>query len=161
MVVENAELRRQLRAAGYDQPQITDASHFIVVASEKQVDTALVEKYMHSVASVKNIPVANLAGLSSMINGTITSKGEAGAREWAARQAYIAVGFLVAAAAIEGIDAAPMEGFDPQQFDEILGLDKRGLTSRVMVALGFRKDDDPAAAAVKVRYSEDEVFTTL
>lgn len=161
IVVESVELRKKLRAAGYDQAQITDASHFIVVASEKRVDAALVEKYMNNVATVKNVPVASLDGLSGMLNGAIATKGETGAQEWAARQAYIAVGVLVAAAAVEGIDAAPMEGFNPQQFDEILGLDKRGLTSLVMVALGFRKEDDPAAVAPKVRYSEDQVFTTV
>lgn len=161
IVVEDVELRKKLRTAGYDQPQITDASHFLVLATEKNVDAALVDKYMENVAAVKNIPVEGLEGFRNMLNGSIQAKGETGAREWAARQVYIALGVLVAAAAVEGIDMAPMEGFDPQQFDEILGLDKRGLTSRVMVGLGFRKADDPAAQVIKVRYAEEQVFTTL
>ncbi|MFZ2187222.1 MAG: NAD(P)H-dependent oxidoreductase [Candidatus Moraniibacteriota bacterium] len=161
VIVEDTELRKQLRAAGYDQPQITDASHFLVLATEKNVDAALVDKYLQSIAVTKNIPVETLEGFRGMLNGSIEAKGEAGAREWAVRQVYIALGVLAAAAAVEGIDMAPMEGFDPQAFDAILGLDKRGLVSRVMVGLGFRKIDDPAAQAVKVRYAEEQVFTTL
>jgi nitroreductase len=161
VVVENEAVRQKLRAAGYDQAQITEASHFMVVAAEKNVDAALVDKYMESVAKTKNIPVENLSGFRDMLNGAIGAKGESGAREWAARQAYIAVGVVVAAAALENIDAAPMEGFDPAQFDAILGLDKRGLTACVMIAFGFRKDTDPAAQAPKVRYSEEEVVTVI
>lgn len=161
IVVEDVELRKKLRMAGYGQPQITDASHFIVLATEKNVDASLVKKYVGRVAMTKNIPVESLINLSDTLNGAIRTKGKEGSREWAARQVYIALGVLLATAAIEGIDAAPMEGFDPAQFDKILGLEKRGLTSRVMVALGFRAHDDPAAKAPKVRYTEEQVFTTM
>ena len=159
-MVENTELREKLRAAGYGQAQITDASHFIVLASEKNVDVTLVKKYMESIASQKNIPIESLSGFSDMVNGAIAAKGEAGAREWAARQVYIALGVLLTAAALEQIDATPMEGFDSKAFDDILGLEARGLSSQVVVALGFRSEHDEAAQAPKVRYSEKEVFTT-
>ncbi|OIP58966.1 MAG: hypothetical protein AUK19_02940 [Candidatus Moranbacteria bacterium CG2_30_45_14] len=161
IVVEDVELRKKLRTAGYDQPQITDASHFIVLATEKNVDASLVEKFVENVATTRNIPVESLTGLRDMLNGAVGMKGEEGAREWAARQVYIALGVLLATAASEGIDAAPMEGFDPEQFDVILGLTERGLTSRVMVALGFRASDDPATDMAKVRYAEEQVFTTM
>lgn len=161
VIVENAELRTKLRAAGYDQSQITDASHLIVLTTEKNVNDALVEKYMKSIATTKNIPVEALAGFSGMLNGAIEMKDVAGAAEWAVRQVYIALGVLLTTAAVEGIDAAPMEGFDPAQFDTILGLEERGLTTRAIVAVGFRSASDEAATAPKVRYSEEELFTTL
>lgn len=161
IVVENAEVRAKLRAAGYDQPQITDASHFVVLATEKNVNAALVEKYMQSIALTKGVAVEALSGFSDMINGTIGMKGEAGAADWAARQVYIALGVLLTVAAVEGIDATPMEGFDPQAFDEILELGERGLQSRVVVALGFRSAADENATAPKVRYSAESLFTTL
>ncbi len=161
IVVENAEVRAKLRAAGYDQSQITDASHFVVLCSETNVNAALVEKYMQSIALTKGIAVDALSGFSGMINGAIDMKGETGAAEWAARQVYIALGVLLTAAAVEGIDAAPMEGFDPKAFDEILGLEARGLSSRVVVALGFRLGTDENATAPKVRYNEKEIFTTV
>jgi nitroreductase / dihydropteridine reductase len=159
VVVENADLRTKLRAAGYNQPQITDASHLVVLASEKNVDATLVAKYMESIAKQKGIAVENLAGFSTMLNGAIAAKGEAGAREWAARQVYIALGVVVTVAALEGIDASPMEGFNNKQFDEILGLGEKGLASQAIVALGFRSADDEAAGAPKVRYAESEVIT--
>ncbi|PIW94542.1 MAG: hypothetical protein COZ86_00455 [Candidatus Moranbacteria bacterium CG_4_8_14_3_um_filter_41_13] len=96
-----------------------------------------------------------------MLNGAIQMKGEVGAREWAMRQVYIALGVLLTTAAIEGIDATPMEGFDPKQFDAILGLEERGLTSSVAVALGFRSSEDTHAEEAKVRYSEEKVFAIL
>lgn len=160
IVVENVELREKLRAAGYGQTQITDASHFVVLASEKNVDAALVKKYMGSIAAQRNIPVESLSGFSDMLNGAIAAKGEAGAREWAARQVYIALGVVLTAAALERIDATPMEGFDPKAFDDILGLEAQGLSSLVVVALGYRSENDQAAQAPKVRYSESDVFTT-
>jgi len=161
IVIENAELREKLRKAGYDQPQITDASHFIVLASEKNVDAKLVEKYVQNVSEVKNVPVEALAGFRAMLHGAIDAKGADTAREWAARQVYIALGVLLTVASIEKIDAAPMEGFDGEAFDNILGLEVKGLSSCVVVGLGFRKGDDRASFAPKVRYSEEDVFTTL
>jgi nitroreductase len=160
IVVESAEMREQLKTAGYGQAQITDASHFIVLASEKNVDAALVKKYMASIAAQKNIPIESLSGFSDMLNGAIAAKGEAGAREWAARQVYIALGVILTAAALEQIDATPMEGFDPKAFDEILELEKSGLTSQAVVALGFRSESDQAAHVTKVRYNESQIFTT-
>ncbi len=161
VVVENTELRAKLRAAGYDQPQFTEASHLIVLATETKVDTVLIEKYLQSIATTKKIAVEHLAGFRGMLEGAIDAKGEAGAREWAARQVYIALGVLLTTAAMLEIDAAPMEGFDPQVVDDILGLPEQGLQSRVVVALGFRSETDENAQAPKVRYSTEDVFTTL
>ncbi len=161
IVVENPELRARLRAAGYDQPQITEASHFVVLAIEKNIDAALVDKYLKSIAETRKIPLADLEGFRTMLNGALTMKPEAERRDWATRQVYIALGVLLTTAALEHIDAAPMEGFDPRQFDEILDLEKQNLESRAIVGLGFRREEDLAASMPKVRYSEEEVFTTL
>jgi len=161
IIVEDAEVRKKLRAAGYDQSPITDASHLVILATEKNVDADLVEAYMQSTATTKNIPIEALAGFRTMLNGSIQMKGEAGAREWAVRQVYIALGILLMTAGLEGIDATPMEGFDPKQFDVILGLEEKGLTASVAVALGFRSSEDTHAEEAKVRYSEERVFTTL
>lgn len=161
VVVEDAEIRKKLRAVGYDQSAITDASQLIVLATEKDVDAVLVEKYIQNIALTRNVPIESLEGLRTMIDGAVGMKGEEGAREWAGKQVYIALGVLLTTASIEGIDATPMEGFDPKEFDTILGLDKRGLMSRVIVAVGFRSEADDYAKEKKVRYSEEEVFTTI
>ncbi|CAN5117673.1 NAD(P)H-dependent oxidoreductase [soil metagenome] len=158
IVVTNPEIRTRLQEAGYSQPKISEASHLIVIAVEKHIDDALVEKYMQSISEIRNVPRENLNGYADMIKGTIVSKQTDAARvEWATKQAYIALGVLVTAGAVEGIDVAPMEGFDPQKFDEILGLDKLNLESKVIAAVGFRAPDDPVSQMKKVRYSKEEV----
>lgn len=121
---------------------------------------ALIEKYLQSIVAAKGIDIAHLAGFRGMLMGTIGAKREEGARDWAARQVYIALGVLLTTAATLQIDAAPMEGVDPKAVDELLGLEERGLQSRVIVALGFRLASDEAAHGPKIRYNEASVFTT-
>ena len=78
--------------------------------------------------------------------------------EWASRQVYIALGIALAAAAENGIDASPMEGFDSKQFDEILELGPLGLASRVVLAVGFRSPDDSYQKLPKSRFGKNDVF---
>jgi len=161
IVVKNEEVRKKLREAGYDQSAFTDASDLIVLATEKNVDGKLIDAYIKDTASTRGIAEEELAGFRSMLEGAISAKGAEGASEWAARQVYIALGVLLTTASLEGIDATPMEGFDPNAVDQILGLKEQGLTSRVVVALGFRSSEDTYAKAKKVRYTEEKVFTTI
>jgi nitroreductase len=90
--------------------------------------------------------------------GLITTKSEPELRAWATHQVYIALGVALLAAAENGIDTTPMEGFDPAQFDVILGLRKENLYSCVCLAVGFRSSDDAAQKHPKTRFSADEVF---
>jgi len=161
IVVKNEEVRKKLREVGYDQSAFTDASHLIVLATEKNVDGKLIHAYIQDTASTRGISEEELAGFRSLMEGAISSKGVEGASEWAGRQVYIALGVLLTTASLEGIDATPMEGFDPNAVDQILGLQVRGLASRVIVALGFRSPEDTYAKAKKVRYTEEKVFTTI
>ena len=162
IVVTNPEIRAKLQEAGYGQPKISESSHLFVFAVEKNIDDALVAKYIQSVSSVRGVPIENLQGYSDMIKGAIASKQtDAGRIEWATKQAYIALGVLVTAGAVEGIDVAPMEGFDPKKFDEILGLDARGLETKVIAAVGFRASDDPVSQMKKVRYPREEVVIEI
>ena len=77
---------------------------------------------------------------------------------WSARQVYIALGVLLATAAMLGIDACPMEGFEPEKFDEILGITGHGHTAVVLCALGHRSPEDHHAHAPKVRHPVSEVI---
>jgi len=152
IVVTNPEIRAKLQEAGYGQPKISEASHLVVFAVEKHINDALVDTFIKSVSDTRGIPLENLAGYADMIKGAIAPKSDEGRKEWAAKQAYIALGVLITAGAVEGIDVAPMEGFDPKKFDEILGLEEQGLETKVIAALGFRASDDPSAEYKKVRY---------
>jgi nitroreductase / dihydropteridine reductase len=157
IVVSNPEVRARLRAEGGGQPQMTDASQLIVFAIEKNLDEALVEKYLRSVAETRGVGMETLTGYRDMLLGSIKSRSPEQNREWATRQVYIALGVLLATAAHEGIDASPMEGFDPKKFDEILGLEAMGLESKVLAAVGFRSPTDKYASLAKVRFARGDV----
>jgi nitroreductase len=105
--------------------------------------------------------VAELEGYATMIKSATGRMSPEQRVEWAARQAYIALGVLVAVGAVERIDVGPMEGFDPAKFDEILGLEKMGLESKVAAAVGFRSAKDEHAQDKKVRFSREEVVIEI
>ena len=161
IVVKNPVIRAQLQVAGYDQLKLTEASHLIVFAVNKVIDDALVDSYMESVAKVRGLKVSDLKGYADMIKGAISYKTPEQRVEWATRQAYIALGVLIASAAVNEIDVGPMEGFEAKKFDEILGLEKLGLETKITAAVGFRASDDPHALDKKVRFSKEEVVIEM
>lgn len=159
MVVEKDDLRKQLQEAAYGQPQLTEASHVIVFAANKKVDEALIDSFVQRVAKTRGQSTESLQDFRNMMVGAVSGKTEQERFQWAARQAYIALGFLLSTAAIEGIDACPMEGFNNAAFDKILNLESQGLQSVVMATVGFRSADDKYAALPKVRKTVDELYT--
>ena len=155
--VKNPETREKLKAAAWGQAQVTDASEFLVFAAKTNIGEADVTEYMNDVSKVRNIPLENLEEYADMINGSISSRTAEEKVTWAAKQAYIALGIVLAAAALEKIDASPMEGYDSNQFDEILGLKELNLKSVVVVALGHRAENDSYATLTKVRAAKESL----
>ncbi|MBB5397375.1 NAD(P)H-dependent oxidoreductase [Mucilaginibacter sp. AK015] len=158
LVVEDASIREKLKLAGYGQSQITDASQVIVFAAETNIDEAFGRKYIDNVATTRGVPRETLAGFESMVLNTINARTPAELLVWAQKQAYIALGVLVTAAAEQDIDVCPMEGFDPAGFDEVLGLKEKGLTATVIATIGYRAQDDKMSNAAKVRRPAEEFF---
>jgi nitroreductase len=158
IVVQDAETREKLRAAGYNQAQITDASVLFVFASLTNLDEAFGKKFIDLVASQRGIDRVKLEGYEQMVLGTLNSRTDEQKVAWSHKQAYIALGVLVAEAAEIGVDAGPMEGFDAAKFDEILGLTEKGLTTSVIAAVGFRADEDQYSKMIKVRRPKSELF---
>ncbi|MBB6108742.1 NAD(P)H-dependent oxidoreductase [Mucilaginibacter lappiensis] len=158
IVVQDAETKAKLRAAGYDQPQITDSSALFVFASLTTLDEDFGKKFIDLIASTRNVARETLQGYEQVILGTLSSRTDEQKVAWSHRQAYIALGVLLSAAAELGVDAAPMEGFDAEKFDEILGLKEKGLTASVIAAVGFRADDDHYSQMIKVRRPKEELF---
>lgn len=161
ILVKDPELRKKLRDAGWGQAQVTDASHFVVLAVRKTIDEKYVDEYLALVAKTRGITVGDLAGFRQMLVKFVNGSDPIWLREWAARQAYIALGFALEAAALQNIDAAPMEGFDPQKFDEILGLAALDLESKVMVGFGYRSAEDKYAELAKVRFPREELVVEM
>lgn len=158
IVVNNPEVRERLKAAAYGQPQITDASQVIVFAAETNLDEAYVNNYVDEIVKVRQISYESLEGYKGMMLGSINGQPAEQKLAWAHKQAYIALGVLVSAAAELNIDICPMEGFSAPQFDEILGLKEKGLTASVIATIGYRSAEDVTATFAKVRKPSEELF---
>ncbi len=159
-VVTDADLKAKLKAASWNQAQITDASHLVVFAIKKNLGAADVERYLARVAEVRGVPLESLEGSKKMLMGSLGRPAEQ-VDAWATRQVYIALGFFLSAAAMLGIDACPMEGFQPQQYDKILGLTEMGYGATVLATAGYRAADDPYIKQPKVRYKPEDVVVHL
>lgn len=161
LVIEDPEIRKQLSEASWGQPQITDASHLIIFANKTNVTAKDTEAYMDNISKTRNIPVENLSGFSDMINNTVISLPQEAKNTWTAKQTYIALGSLLAIAAELRIDTCPMEGFDPEGYNKILGLDKKGLNAAVIATIGYRSEEDNTQHNAKVRRPAEELFTSI
>ncbi len=152
LVIEDPELREKLAPAAYNQPAITESGALLVFAAWKNITKDQVEAYIDQMARIRQVPIESLDGFKNMILSNIEQKSAAELFHWNARQAYIALGYATAAAALEKIDSTPMEGFNPEKVNEILGLDEKGTSAVLLLALGFRDaEKDPLAKLPKVR----------
>lgn len=162
LVITNPEIKARLQPAAYNQPQIVEASHLLVFAAWENVTAEHVEKYINDIATTRGIPAESLDGFKGSLMGIVNGRTAEQKHEWAARQAYIAFGTAIAAAAVEQVDATPMEGFVNSQVDEILGLQEKGLRSVTILALGYRDaGNDYLASSQKVRRSKELFVSEL
>ncbi len=159
LVVESPAVRAKLKPVSWDQTQVTDASHLIVFTRRTEMTEADVNRHIARILSVRNLPAEKLEPYRQMmLGGVVKGKDAAGQREWSGRQCYIALGQLMAAAAVLGVDTCALEGIDPAKYDEILGLKGSGYETVVACAVGYRAADDAYAQAAKVRYPADDVI---
>lgn len=158
LVVSNKEIKLKLQEAAYGQAQVGSSSAVLVFAVPLKITTADIEGFINLVATTRSMPVEALDGYKGMILGTVGALPAEQQQIWSAKQAYIALGTALAAAAEQKVDACPMEGFDAAQFDEILGLTEKGLKSLVIMPVGYRSADDATAKYIKVRKLESELF---
>jgi nitroreductase len=159
LVVDNKELREQLRSASWNQGQVVDADRYVVFAALRTTTDEDVDRFMARTSEVRGTPVESLAGYRNVIADFLL-KGWA-AKDlfgWNARQAYIALGQFMTTASAMGIDTCPMEGIDMNGYDELLGLKETRYATLCACAVGYRSADDKYAAAPKVRYAHDEII---
>lgn len=159
LVIEDPTLRERLYDGSAGQPQVIECSHLLVFAAWDPVTEGDVDALIERIAGERDIDSATLAPYRDTIKGTLNDKSPEERFQWAARQAYIALGTTLTAAALERVDASPMEGFDPAALDEQLGLKSRNLRSVVLVALGYRDTDkDWLAGLKKVRWPRERTI---
>lgn len=156
LIIENPELRAQLREKSWNQPQITDASHLFVFASQTTLTPEHIDAFVALTAITRNIPVENLDGYGSFMKNATAHLTPDDQLNWNAKQAYIALGVLLTAAAELQIDATPMEGFDKAGYAEVLGLD--GYHPAVVATIGYRSAEDTLPQMAKVRKSAEHLF---
>ncbi|MCI0699820.1 MAG: NAD(P)H-dependent oxidoreductase [Planctomycetia bacterium] len=158
IVVTDPEMRKTLHPVTYNQAQILDASHLVVFTAKNPPTPADVDSHITRIASVRTVPVESLDSLKKMMLGSLSSMNAEKAHRWATRQTYIALGVFLASAALMGVDACPMEGFQPEKYDEILGLKAKGLGAVVLATAGYRAAEDRYADSKKVRFDPDDVI---
>lgn len=161
VVVKNPELRAKLREVSWGQVQITDASDLFVLCRREKIDAAYVEAFVQMTAQTRGIEVSTMETYKQMMLGFVNNLTPETYAVWADKQVYLALGNLLTGAAMLGIDACPMEGFDNAKYDELLELPAKGLRAVVVCPVGMRSAEDKYALAKKVRTSQDELFITL
>jgi len=161
IIVENKEIRKQLLPASMNQQQILDASHLLVLARNKDLSDFDVKKWTDFLALERNMEDDKRDGFHQMILGYLNGQEEESIEIWLDKQLYIALGSLMTVCALEGIDSCPMEGFNRQQYDDILKLEEKGLKSVVVCPIGYRSEEDPYQHQVKVRYPKEDVFLSI
>jgi nitroreductase len=158
-VITDQSLKGQLRPVSYNQSQISDCSHLLVFRVRKHLDEKLVDDYVQLIAETRGMTIDQLKGYRGVMVTRLGPSPEApGIQEWAMRQAYIAMGFSLFAAAELKVDACPMEGISGPDYDRILG-ESDDLMSVAVVALGMRSETDQNAKLKKVRQPKDRFFT--
>ncbi len=162
VIVQNPEVRKRLKPHSWDQSQVEDASHLVVITYKKKIEERDIEYYIDFIAKERNKDVSTLQDFKKgMIDDVVYGPRSKDIFIWTQRQTYIAMGFLLETAALLGIDACPMEGIDTNFYDEELKLEKIGYATIAAVALGYRATDDNYQELKKVRFPSTEVFIRI
>ncbi|MFM8259860.1 MAG: NAD(P)H-dependent oxidoreductase [Vulcanococcus sp.] len=162
LVITDPAIRSQLRPHSWNQSQITDCSHLVVLLSKRTISGADADQLVAATAACRGLEASALAGYRQMIQvDLIDGPRSAVIEDWAARQVYIALGNLLTSAALLGVDTCPIEGFSPADYDRILALEGGDYRSCVVCACGHRSADDKYANLAKVRYPATDLISHL
>jgi nitroreductase/dihydropteridine reductase len=162
MVVTNQEVKEKIRAIGWNQSVITDCSHLLVFAAWDTYTAERINKMFDLTNEIRGFENEGWENYRQMLLNSYPQKDAEENFQHAARQAYIAFSQSIAAAAFEGVDSTPIEGFDPAALDKILNLKEKGLRSCVILALGYRDSDkDWLVNLTKVRKSKEDLVTYI
>ncbi|RCS28136.1 NAD(P)H-dependent oxidoreductase [Polaribacter sp. WD7] len=156
LVIKNKDVQKKLVAHSFNQPQVLEASHLLVICVPKTYNSKEVEKYFNRVQNTRNTTDAIIAPFKEFLISEIDKKSQEDLFLWNKNQAYIALGNLLTVCAVEKIDACPMEGFIAEKYDKVLALKNKNLTSVLVLPVGFRSDDCHMKDMPKVRKTLSE-----
>ncbi len=157
IIIENQYLKNKLKPFSYNQSQISDCSHLVVMCRKSKAEQSHIDEVIERVSEVRNVTAESLSGYAAMM-GTSLEMNPHAQINWMENQVYLALGNLLTICAIEKIDACPIEGFIRDKYNEVLELPKKGLEAVVVCALGFRALDDKYATVPKVRKKKEQLF---
>ncbi len=161
LIIKDPGLKNRLKEASYGQKQITDASHLFVFCNYLSVDNQTIDEYISLKARLEQKNQDDLKGYGNFIKQDFIHRTDEQKSSYTAKQTYLALSSLLSACAELKIDACPMEGFDPDKYNQILGLPERGLNAAVIATVGYRSTADLTQFATKVRKPESSIFETI
>ena len=161
ITITDPEVKQELLAHSWNQHQVVDCSHMVVLCAKADIGGTDINTWLERMVEVRQIDPSSLEGYAGMMRGFLGNMDAAATLVWAKHQVYIALGQLMATASVLEIDACPMEGILPKEYDRILNLSGTGYVTTVGCAMGYRSTEDKYAELPKVRYDREQVTATL
>lgn len=161
LIIENPEIRAKLQPVAWGQSQVVDASQLIVFANITNFGDTEIDAFIKNMTETRGITTESVQGYADFMKSKISALPEDQRNVWTSKQTYIALTNLMNAAAELKIDVTPMEGFETEKFNEILGLDKLGLNAALIATIGYRHEEDATQNYAKVRKSKEQLFINL
>lgn len=156
VVIEDEKVRTALVEHAFNQKQVIEASHLLIICIQDDINELDVVSYYDNIKTIRNTSEAILKPYRETLIKTMGKMTVLERQQWSLNQAYIVLGNLMTVCAVEGIDSCPMEGFLPEKYDDVLGLKEKGLKSVLLLPVGYRAENDMFSAFEKVRMSINE-----
>ena len=162
IVIKNQEIKEAIKPISWNQSVITDCSHLLFFAAWDTYTEDRINFMFDLTNEIRGFKNEGWENYRQMLLKTYPQQDAEANFNHASKQAYIAFSQAIIAAAYEGVDATPIEGFDPNKLDEILNLRAKGLRSAVMLPIGYREaENDWLVDLVKVRKSPEDLVTVI
>ena len=162
LVITNQEIKEKIKPVAWNQTVITDCSHLLVFAAWDTYTADRINKMFDLTNTIRGFKNEGWENYRQVLLDSYPQRNPEENFNHSAKQAYIAFSLAIAAAAFEGVDSTPLEGFDPSAVDQILNLREKGLRSCVMLPLGYRdSENDWLENLTKVRKSKEDLITKI
>lgn len=161
LVIDDPAVRSALHQHSWDQPQIIAADRLVVLTTRTDLAETDIDRWIECLAASRTTSPEALRSLRDMITGFTGTMHADARRAWCVRQVYLALGQLITAAAMLGIDTCPIEGIDTAAYDRELALEGTGYATAVACALGYRSPADKYATLPKARFPHDQVVRII
>lgn len=159
--ITNQETKNSLVEHSWGQQQISNCSDLFVLCRKNNFNNENITEFINDIAKTRWVPTKELKGYQEMMEGFLSRMNEEQIKQWTDKQVYIALWMMMSACAQLEVDACPVEGFVADKYDEVLGLKEKGISSVVVLPVGYRSNEDKYAELEKVRFTRDEILETM